>query len=272
MLITCPKCSTKYQIPDEAHLSAGRKLKCSHCQNVFVLKDQIEDTPKTEEVVMPPEMVEIDPPKAETSSEQKVFEDQPVFQDDVPQPFMPVANTETSADKKSIGSWAAIISLFAVLILLGLGIFYKDVIFNTFAPQMIVPSKNVKKSADITVPEVSVEKNVAEVVAKENRAVESYVEEIPEVVMLPQIQSVRFEKRLDPTPTIRIEGVLKNGTSAPIKLPAKVRAIAYNEEGAILFEKEIYLTDLILPAGEERPFFGSYQPAPEGVQWVDVTF
>ncbi len=269
MLITCPKCSTKYQIPDEAHLSAGRKLKCSHCQNVFVLEDQMKDTLKPEEVVVPSEMVEINPPRTETSSEQKVFEDQPVFQDDVPQPFVPVANAETPEDKKTVGSWAAIISLFAVLILLGFGIFYKDVIFNTFAPQMIVPSKNVKKSPNVTAPEVSV---VEPVVVKENKVVESYVEEIPEVVMLPQIQSVRFEKRLDPTPTIRIEGILRNATTAAIKLPAKVRAIAYNEEGAILFEKEIYLTDLILPAGEERPFFGSYQPAPEGVQWVDVTF
>ena len=101
---------------------------------------------------------------------------------------------------------------------------------------------------------------------------EEYVEETPEIVLLPQIQSVRFEKRLDPEPTIRIEGVLRNNSSKSMRLPAKVRAVAYSSEGTILFEKEIFLTDSILPANTELSFFGSYQPAPDGVQWVDVTF
>jgi len=265
MLITCPKCSTKYQIPDEAHLSAGRKLKCSHCQNVFVFEDKTETVPEMEEAVASPEIVEIDPPGSEVSSDQKVFEDQPVFQDDMPQPFVPVTNAETTPEnKKTVGSWTAIISLLAVLTLMGLGIFYKDIIFNAFLPPVTFPPTDALKLARKT--------SAAKPVVHENKTTKSYEEEIPEVVLLPQIQSVRFEKRLDPTPTIRIEGVLKNETSVPMKLPTKVRAIAYNAEGAILFEKEIYLTDLSLPAGEERPFFGSYQPAPDGVQWVDVTF
>jgi len=271
MLITCPKCSTKYQIPTEAHLSVGRKVKCSHCQHVFTLSEQGISEMVVDNVIDSVLDNQNDTPQeVETViDDQKVFEDQPVFQDDVPQPFVPVANAEVES-KKSVGSWMAVFSLLFVLILLGVGVYYRDVLFDALSPQYNMP-KTEKKEVNVTQQiEQSKEKKIN--VSALRSVTMPYVEETPDVVMLPQIQSVRFEKRTDPIPTIRIEGVLKNTTPTSMRLPTKVRAMAYNAEGAILFEKEIYLTDLILPAGEERPFFGSYQPAPDGVQWVDVTF
>ena len=265
MLVTCPKCSAKYEIPGEVHLSAGRKMKCSACQHVFLLPELSEAVP--EDNATTEEVVEIDPvgvAKPETS--QKVFADGPVFQDDVPQPFVPVSTQEVE-HKRPVNLWATIISVVVLVIALAMGVLYRDTLFEMFFPAgtglspLPVVKKEVKEPV-VTAP-----------VKKEHPvSLDRYVEETPEIVPLPQIQSVRFEKRNDPQPTIRIEGVLKNAGTMPIRLPEKVRAIAYNLEGAILFEKEIYLTDLILPAGEERLFFGSYQPAPEGVQWVDVTF
>ena len=91
-------------------------------------------------------------------------------------------------------------------------------------------------------------------------------------VLLPSIQSVRFEVKKLSEPTITIEGVLKNDSSEEMALPEKVRALAYDAQGNVLFEKDIYLTDRTLAPGESRPFFGSYAPAPSRVQWVDVTF
>ena len=271
MLITCPKCFSKYQIPEEVRLTVGRKVKCSYCQHVFTLSEQELSASVPNEPTTPSEKVlsdsqEVSPVEIE---EHKVFEDQPVFQDDVPQPFVPVTTSEVE-NKKTVGVWVAVLSLFLLLILLGAGIYYRDALFDAFSPQVVLPKQSVKK-VDIR-PEIERISPKKSTLPVSKNILVPYVERTPYIVMLPQIQSVRFEKRLDPVPTIRIEGVLKNITSEQMQLPAKVRAIAYNAEGAILFEKEIYLTDLILPAGEEKPFFGSYQPAPDGVQWVDVTF
>ncbi len=268
MLITCPKCSAEYQIPDEVHLTVGRKLKCSQCQTVFALNEENQFNSEKNKADFSSEGVASSSGQTVvTCDEKKVFEDQPVFQDDVPQPFMPVASVEPES-KNSVASWMAVISLLLLLGLLGVAVFYRDLLFDTFSPKLTMPVSQTAKVVNEsgTKPQESVSDH------KDKTPMTSYVEETPETILLPQIQSVRFEKRLDPTPVIRIEGVLKNGTSSLMKLPPKVRAIAYNAEGAILFEKEIYLTDSILMAGEERPFFGSYQPAPDGVQWVDVTF
>jgi len=35
MLVTCEKCSTKYEIPDDALLGKGRKVKCDNCGHVW---------------------------------------------------------------------------------------------------------------------------------------------------------------------------------------------------------------------------------------------
>ena len=67
-----------------------------------------------------------------------------------------------------------------------------------------------------------------------------------------------------------IEGVVRNLGMQELLLPEKVYAIAYDTQGTVLFEKEIYLSKNSLKPSEEQPFFGTYTPAPEGIQWVDV--
>jgi len=42
MIITCPRCSTKFSLPDD-QASPLRKAKCSFCGNIFVLADGMDD-------------------------------------------------------------------------------------------------------------------------------------------------------------------------------------------------------------------------------------
>lgn len=44
MIVTCPSCETKFEIPDDKY-RPGRKARCSNCGNVFVLPDLAEDVP-----------------------------------------------------------------------------------------------------------------------------------------------------------------------------------------------------------------------------------
>lgn len=44
MIVTCPSCETKFEIPDDKY-RPGRKARCSNCGNVFVLPDMAEDVP-----------------------------------------------------------------------------------------------------------------------------------------------------------------------------------------------------------------------------------
>ena len=270
MLITCPKCSAKYEIPAEARLTTGKKVKCSNCQHVFVFQETNipVDVKSVEET---PEIVAIDPvPTEDVAPAQTVFADGPVFQEDMPQPFVPVATAEPES-KKSVGVVALLISVVILAVLVFGAIMYRDVLFGDLFLDGTLRSAPPAHAIRSDVPQPVVAAK-AEKTRPAPVAMEKYVEETPEFVLLPQIQSVRFEKRMDPVPTIRIEGVLKNMTNTAIRLPEKVRAMAYDASGIVLFEKDIYLTDSVLLAGEERPFFGSYQPAPEGVQWIDVTF
>ena len=90
----------------------------------------------------------------------------------------------------------------------------------------------------------------------------------PEPVPATTVQSVRF--RQTPTGAVLIEGVLKNTSSVTIPIPEKVYALAYGENGALLFKKEIYLPAGFLSPDMEQSFFGTYPSVERGVQWVEV--
>lgn len=266
MIITCPKCSAQYQIPDGVRISNGKKMKCSACQHVFVWQGEepVSETPESAEDI--PLQVNIDPVEEDQDQTETVFAEDDVFKaEEVPQPFVPVAQA-IPEEKRSLGLVTALISLAILVLLVGAGLFYRDAIKKW----ALIGTEKTQQAQELTVSSVSSTNKTHE----ENRArpVERYVVETPQVVILPQIQSVRFETRQDVDLEVRIEGMLKNPTSQQIILPEKVRAFAYDAQGKVLFEKEIYLTDKVLPAGETLSFFGTYQPAPEGVQWVDVTF
>ena len=268
MLITCPKCSVQYKIPEGVYVPAGKKMKCSNCQHVFTLNENVEEQNKVEEVLDSPQQIDIDPVVEEEGAPEAVFAEDEVFKaEEVPQPFVPVTPAVTE-EKKSVGVWAALISMLILIVLIGAGVLYKDVLFGQWlniAPAL-APQNKIQR------PNENVDSKPVAPVAEKVNTVRAYTEETPQIVLLPQIQSVRFEQRQDVDLEIRIEGVLKNQTNQPMRLPEKVRAIAYDAQGKVMFEKEIYLTDKVLSAGDELSFFGTYQPAPEGVQWVDVTF
>jgi len=268
MLIICPKCSAQYEIPEEVPLATGRKLKCSNCQHVFpFLKDKTEEVP----VSVPPEdtqQTEIDPVLEEEIKLEPVFAEDTVFQpDDVPQAFVPVEPIPQH-ENKSVSFIAAFMSALLLFALVAAGLIYRDELFGRW---MFGSSKATSKMA-IHTPSAQESNTAVPVRQNTIKTVDSYEEVVPQVVSLPQIRFVHFERRQDEVPEIRIEGILENATTSDMQLPEKVRAVAYDRAGRVLFEKEIYLTDRILSAGKTLAFFGTYQPAPEEVQWVDVTF
>lgn len=274
MLITCPKCSVQYQIPEEVRLVSGKKLKCSACQHVFVFEQKQTEDPivLSEPVVVEPVVVEVEPVvEVQQEVRDNVFADAPVFQEDVPQAFMPVV-VPVPPQKKSFRSFGVLFVLIFVVLLVGAGFVYRDVLFAPFSepfsvslPKQVVPMQQQKVVQSKPVV-VEPKKVVVEAQKVENVPTE------PTIIALPRIHSVRFEKRDAPESVVRIEGVLTNETDQTMRLPEKVRAIAYNAQGGVLFEKDIYLADSVLEVEAEQAFFGSHPLPEEEIQWVDVSF
>ena len=264
MFVTCPKCTTQYQIPDEVHLPLGKKVQCSNCQHIFTMTDiEQQDSPITssvEEVTPGTEQQNQSTSLPSSSENNTVFADDAVFQEEVPQPFVPM-DTKEQKSTRPVGLLTMIVCAFVFVVLITGGFIYRDILFNN---QFLRQPKPIENKTTLSFPTKDV--------PPPQKPSTHYVEETPQMIQLPQIQSVRFEKRNENGEVIRIEGILRNTTNEPLPLPEKVRAVAYNTQGNVLFEKDIYLTDTILPANEERSFFGSYQPAPADIQWIDVTF
>lgn len=267
MLITCPKCSVQYQIPEEVRLVSGKKLKCSACQHVFVFEQK-----QTEDPIVLSEPVVVEPVvEVQQETQPHVFADAPVFQEDVPQAFMPVV-VPVPPQKKSFHLFGVLLVLIFVVLLVGAGFIYRDILFAPFSETFSVslPKKVVQTEQKEVVPPKPVVVEPAKVVV-ETQKVENVPTE-PTIIALPRIHSVRFEKREAPESVVRMEGILKNETDQMMRLPEKVRAIAYNAQGAVLFEKDIYLSDSVLEAEAEQAFFGSHSLPEEEIQWIDVTF
>lgn len=267
MLITCPKCSVQYQIPEEVRLVSGKKLKCSACQHVFVFEqNQTDDSIVLSEPVAVESVVEV-----QQETQPNVFADAPVFQEDVPQAFMPVV-VPVSPKKKSFHLFGVLLVLIFVVLLVGAGFIYRDILFAPFSETFSVsfPKKVVQTEQKEVVPPKPVVVEPAKVDVEPLQ--EKVIQENQTVVALPRIHSVRFEKRGAPESVVRIEGILKNETDQMMRLPEKVRAIAYNAQGGVLFEKDIYLADSVLEAEAEQAFFGSHSLPEEEIQWIDVTF
>jgi len=80
MIITCEKCSTQYEVPDESFEQKGRKVKCDNCGNVWFqesIKESIYD--KISEALGFPEE-----PKEEAEFEEKIAEQEPVVEEKKP--------------------------------------------------------------------------------------------------------------------------------------------------------------------------------------------
>src|SRR5512138_3012822 len=71
MIITCPSCGRKFNLPDDAIKSPYQKLKCSRCSHVFMLTKEEpihEEQPSVKVEKQPakpkPQEVELKPPSA----------------------------------------------------------------------------------------------------------------------------------------------------------------------------------------------------------------
>ena len=130
MFITCPKCSARYEIPAEVHLSAGKKMKCSNCQHVFALEVEQPAEPVVE-VREEPGVINIDPVPAEDDvfATEETIEPQ---ETEMPPAFEPVAADPDTFEPVSRHSGAHIVMVLLLFILIGLlvvaGVLYRDVL------------------------------------------------------------------------------------------------------------------------------------------------
>jgi len=292
MFVTCPKCFSKYQIPAEIYLPTGKQVKCSHCQHIFALANE-----NVEQSTVPVETVQVvEPVMPEPSNnfeEQRVVnidpepvvfaDEQPTFQQEessgVPEAFAPPEESAVLPEPEQRRGFRIHNLIIAILILMAAAAF---VFIGWSHPEFLSmdwlrdsQQEAVEPVGQVVDQNTSVDSFKPQQTNEEQRQVIPAVEQnidssAPQV--LPEIHSVRFELRSGVEATVRIEGVLKNSTAKDILLPKTVHAVAYNTDGKVLFEKDIYLSDKVLPAGEERNFFGSYSPVQGSIQWVEVTF
>ncbi|SBV94610.1 conserved hypothetical protein [uncultured delta proteobacterium] len=66
MIVTCPQCETKFDIPDDKY-RPGRKARCSNCGNVFALPE-LDDAVSPEGAAAPAGMAAATPPRAEEAA------------------------------------------------------------------------------------------------------------------------------------------------------------------------------------------------------------
>ena len=285
MLITCPKCSAKYQIPSEIRLVEGKKVQCSACQHIFEFSPSVskEDFTKEKRLLVPEDAVLSIVSKTKEITLQKITPSELNSSGELvslPEVFVPIQ--EQAPPQQPPYFWIILCSL----LLLGLtfiGWLYRDSLWMDvykippLVREKMIPVKTSKRREVIHPYSKAVEKPV--VITPD---IPLDLDEIPEqkedgaVAVLPQgsasalsIQSVRFRKTTT-NGAILIEGILKNTSPEPVVLPEKIYALAYGTDGTILFEKEIYLSAGVLPSGAEQAFFGTHTPLVEGVQWIDV--
>lgn len=287
MLITCPKCSAQYQVPDEIDLPEGKKLQCSSCQFIFNYQSIKKDLKQnTSSVLVPPEdavLTTVSLCEKEVRVERKEV---PPNESSLPEVFCPVSK---SSSKSIVPYLMGGICLIGIVLLSVLGWYHRDLLFmeivlpktekRIYTPQL----KRVKPAAKpvtnfvppeipTAVPETSPKK---EPIILEEPVQESPVvmpeENIPsESSLIVQNSRFRLIGQAEES-SVLIEGILYNNSGNLIPLPEKLFAVAYDTEGTILFEKEIYLPQGVLEPSKEQAFFGTYTPAPKGIQWIDIS-
>ena len=283
MLITCPKCSARYEIPSEINLKSGKKVQCSACQCIFEFHpEEVKELEKT--TLLPPEDAVL---SINTKTERIVIKTQEPEQKSVsslsvlPEAFRPVQEQKERAQPPYFWILLCAISLVGFIIM---ALLYKDLSQDQALYMSILPSAprierpvRLPKSKE-KIPPVIEEQNdiiiplqINEEVRVPNVGPTQTEKEpvVPKELAKLSVQAVRFRK----TPTgnaVLIEGSLKNNTSETLPVPEKIYALAYNKKGSLLFEKEIYLPSGALYPDMEQPFFGTYTTAEEDIQWVDV--
>ena len=265
MLITCPKCSAKYQIPPEIKLVNGKKMQCSACEHIFEFQSKVQENLIKSPSLQPPADAVLSFDSKVEQITVKTTEALPsATQPALPEVFRPI---QTKTSTKGLPYFWIMLSLLLVIGLMLMGWLWRDLLLLKnqnfpFAPTPFSVRVHKMPVTTVSQPTISIPLFVDETLS-------NLPQEAPPASLKPSVQSVRFRK----TPTgeaVLIEGVLKNTTSETLPVPEKIYALAYDTKGSLAFEKEIYLPTGVLPPDAEQPFFGTYTPAVEEIQWVDV--
>ena len=282
MLVTCPKCSARYEVPPEISLKTGQKVQCSACEYVFELAPVAEETAPSVNLLPPEDAVlSINAKTEEIIVHTHEPEPEPVLDQKqaapLPEAFQPVRVQQA---KKSFPFGVALLYFVILICLVGIGWLWRDLLIMnrpfeaSFMPArpMMPPVQEPKKQGRMPIrleehPPVVTHPHPVPPIEPLQQQPEAPMPEVNTPV-LPTVQSVRFRKT--PTNAVLIEGSLKNTSSETVAVPEKVYALAYGEDGTLLFEKEIHLPAGVLYPDMEQAFFGTYASEEKGVQWVDV--
>ena len=253
MFVVCPKCMSKYRIPLEITLKEGQKLQCSSCRCVFNFQPEKNEN-KNESSVSG-----IQIPKDPVLTQAVVHEEKIVYTRKLPEVFTPL---EPMA-KRSSYTWIWLIICLGIFFVSVSGIwFYRDMLKIDYSAHSF-PRLSKKHSDNVSndlidIPLFDEETLPAKAPANSDAACTDIF----------AFHSIRF--RLQDS-SLLIEGTVKNRTEFTQSVPASVYVTAYNIHGQPIFQKEIFLPNEVLPPYGQKAFFGSYSPAPDGVQWIEAS-
>jgi len=144
MLIKCPNCSVKYEIPEEINLVEGRKLKCSACNQVFVYTSNMAESSGLQEpsieqtVISEPTGDEPVLAQQEEISSAEIFLPDPAPEtnsaDALTATFTPVEHEQEQSPKSGY-HLSGMALVFCVLVLIALvfaGFYYSDLISSDY--------------------------------------------------------------------------------------------------------------------------------------------
>ncbi len=252
MFVICPKCSAKYRIPSEITLQEGQKMQCSACKHIFVYEQIKNESFETE--------VEIPKDPVLPSGNVVIKEENILIKKSLPEVFKPVQPMSVSQGSKVF----VCVFIFILVLFLCMAMwFVRDILktdYTSFNSDNHIPRVG-------TVPNLPDSKEI-EIPLFENGISESKTSSIEGLDNFLHFHSVRFHKQAE---SLLIEGIIQNDANFSQKLPERIYATGYNQHGKELFQKEIFLSnDIIEPYGQ-KAFFGTYSPAPNGVQWIEVS-
>ena len=282
MFVICPKCAAKYQIPAEIALKNGQKVQCSACQHVFHFEK--------EEVLVQNESFSnlLQEPEDAILKETELIErkEKIVIETQLPEVFHPLKPIET----QKTHSWLLTLLLAVLLVVLVVGFWlYRDMAFSDINQYKIKTSRILMKKDEVKSSDFDVQKEQKNAETEQaNRGIVEIplfdedtslneridLKQVPayEKVLPFSFSSVHFRYQTTPQEKqVLIEGKIHNDTDVAQIMPDVVYAKAYDQKGNILFQKEIYFSkELIEPYGE-KSFYSTYIPAPDGIQWMEVT-
>ena len=266
MFVICPKCAAKYRIPPEITLKTGQRVQCSACQHIFNFQ------PVKEDIVNESSDIGLQVPENPVlvQTETVIQTEKVTRLNELPEVFKPLEPMPKQFSYAWL--WGIVCLVLFFICLVGVWL-YRDLLKVDYTPVASVQTRKVMPRIKETPPISSEKKSFDEVV--EIPLFEG--ENLSQMVSVPsssaqvdnfRFHSIRFRKEAS---GILIEGMIHNNTDEVQPMPTSIYATAFDRHGNILFTKEIFLPKEILQPYGQKAFFGSYSPAPDGVQWIEVS-